>query len=319
MELPADPQLRWLVKRTSLLLSLGAEPVSGLVTPTAEHFPDPFDGSAESVARLLARTQELAGLGDLDISLAMVGAPDAAGSCGTGGCCGGGGGSADAHSRRVVRNDDGSYVVTIDPTQVRGAVALTTILVRAVALIFLTEIDGYEHVSPPEAERFTDLAATMLGFGALMANGSYMYAKGCGGVSVNTATALPVDQLAVALAMFCELFDVPVRSAARHLDVTPRASFSEASAWASSNRAVLRMVRANREAIERDVFTLAPARSWLARVFGLGRGGAVGASDADLDKLARDLSDRAPDKPQDPERARRLAELRDLVDESLSS
>ena len=45
MDLPAELQLRWLLRRTAKLLELGAEPVNGLILPTGDFFPDKFDGS----------------------------------------------------------------------------------------------------------------------------------------------------------------------------------------------------------------------------------------------------------------------------------
>ena len=61
MDLPAEPQLRWILSRTATLLEQGAEPVRGLVLPTGEFFPDRFDASPKAVATLMTRVQDHAG------------------------------------------------------------------------------------------------------------------------------------------------------------------------------------------------------------------------------------------------------------------
>src|SRR5262249_31477936 len=100
---------------------------------------------------------------------------------------------------------------------------------------------------------------------------SYIYAKGCGGVSIHSATRMPVDELALALAIFCALHDAPERAAARCLDgATAREHFDESVAWARSNASVVRLLRSNRGAIEADKYTLSPSRSWLSRALGIG-------------------------------------------------
>jgi hypothetical protein len=324
MDFPAEPELRWILRRTAELLELGAEPVRGLVLPTGEFFPDRFDGSPESVAALLARVQHHAGLGDLESEVAVVqpdGEAHKAPSCssGDGGCCGGGGHAIDAKLDRVKRNDDGSYTVAVGAGETKHSVALTTALVRAVTFMFLTEVDGYDGVPRDEREALTDLCASLLGFGVLISNGSYIYSKGCGGVTVQSATRMPVGETAVALAIFCHLHQVPERLAAKHLEVTPAAQFDEAAAWASSNASVLRRLRADPRAIVADDYSLSEARSWLARKLGFGRSkaGLHAPTDDDLAALEQDLKASAKKGPVDEAKAKRLAELRALVDETL--
>ena len=115
---------------------------------------------------------------------------------------------------------------------------LTTALVRSVAHMFMNEAGAYDGIASRDREPLTDLAAVLLGFGVLATNGSHIYKKGCGGVMVHSATRMPVDELTVALAIFCKLHDVSERTAARHLELTPRSHFDEAWAFASSNAAV---------------------------------------------------------------------------------
>jgi hypothetical protein len=316
MDLPAESQLRWLLDKTVLLLAFGAEPVGGLVTPTPEFFPDAFDGSPMSVARLLTRVQGHAGLGNLPSAVTIVtpeGAEEKA-SCSSGAC--GGSGKIEARLDRVARHADGSYEVKVGAGEVHNPVLLTTALVRATACMFLTEAGAYDEIAPSEREPVTDLAAVLLGFGVLVANGSYIYMKGCGGVNVHSATRMPVDEVTIALAVYARLHDISERAVSKHLEVTPSAHFEEAAAWAASNAPVVRMLRSDPEAIRKDLYTLSSARSWLARALGIGARKSVRASDEDLAELERSLAPLKKSSPVDAAKAKRLADLRALVDES---
>lgn len=324
MDLPAELQLRWLLRRTAKLLELGAEPVNGLILPTGDFFPDKFDGSAASFAALMGRIQRHAGLGDLPVELALV-TPEGEAqtvSCSSGAC--GGGGKIDTRLDRVARRDDGTYAVAIGVGEARNPTVLTTTLVRAVATMFMIECGAYEGEIPADREPLTDLAAVLLGFGVIVANGSYIYMKGCSGVQVHSATRMPVDEVTVALALFCKLHKIEGRIAARYLELTPREHLDEALVWASSNLALVEMLRAEPEAIEADKYTIAPARSWLSRVLVgfAGKKKPTPSAEDDLDALERAFAGSpalpaAKRAPADAAKARKLAELRALVDESL--
>ena len=324
MDLPSAPQLRWILSHVASLLELGAEPVRGLILPNGEFFPDRFDGSPGSVAALLERVQDHAGLAHLKVELAIV-TPESeaqAASCSSGAC--GGEGKIEVKLDRVARREDGGYRVAIGAGEIRSPVALTTGMVRAAACMFMIEADAYRGTLDGDREALTDLAGVMLGFGVLLANGSYLYSKGCHGVEVRSATRMPVDELTVALGLFCRLFDVPERTAAKYLDVTPAEHFDEGYAWASSNAAVVRLLRARPDAVRAGEFSLSPARSWLSRALApyVGRGRKAPATPEDeLATLEHALLSAAPSPGKksapDPARARRLAELKALVDESL--
>jgi hypothetical protein len=326
MDLPADPQLRWILSRTATLLEAGAEPVGGLVLPTATFFPDAFDGSPRAVAALLTRIQLHAGLADVPFDLVLF-SPNAADgeakkvSCSSG-ACGSGAVHAKLTGERVTARDDGGYTITIAAGEVLNPLILTTAMVRAVASVFLREADAYGSFIPEDREAVTDLAGVLLGFGVLLANGSYIYAKGCGGVQVQSATKLPVDEITVALGLFCRLFDVPERTAAKHLELTPSEHFDEGYAWASSNVAVVKLLRSDPDAVRADRYRLSESRSWLARALGVGKSKRPATPDEEVAELERAMIASAPKsgaKKADPAKARRLAELRALVDESLES
>jgi hypothetical protein len=321
MDLPADPQLRWILRRSATLVRLGAEPVRGLVQPTSEFFPDVFDGSPPTVATLLARIQEHAGLADLPVELSIV-TPEGEAqtvNCASGAC--GGTGKIEARLNRVGQREDGTYTVSVGTGELRNPTVLTTAFVRAVSCMFLTEAGAYDELEPGDREPATDLASVLLGFGVIAANGSYIYVKGCGGVAVHSATRMPVEEVGVALSIFCQLHDIPERVAAKHLDPTPREALDEGAVWARSNAAVVRLLRSNLAALEEDDFRLSPARSWLARTLGFGkRRPTARATDDELAELERSLAaspEAMPRRAPDEKKAKRLAELRALVDESL--
>lgn len=318
MDLPAETQIRWILRTTAALLEHGAEPVRGLVQPTAEFFPDRFDGSPRAVTDLMTRVQEHAGLADLSVELAVV-APE--GNAKSGGCSSGACGDALARGaklERAARIGAGAYRVAIGEGEARHPVALTTAFVRAASFMFLTEADAWGALPPPDREAGVDLAAVLLGFGVLAANGAYIYAKGCGGVKVQSVTRMPVDEVTLALAVYCQLHQVPERVAARHLEVTPRAHFEEASVWASSNAPLVRMLRAAPARIAADEYAIGEARSWLARALGIGKRRGPRSPEDDLAELERALPAAAAGARRlDPSKAGRLAEIRALVDESL--
>lgn len=324
MELPGEPQIRWILRRTATLVAAGAEPVRGLIVPTAEHFPDRFDGSPQAVAALMARVQEHAGLSDIHVDLAFITPEGEAqvGGCQSGAC--GSAGKLDVRLSRVTRRDDGSYVVAIGTGEVRHPAVLTTALVRAVSAMFMIEADAYDTLPVSDREAATDLAGVLLGFGVLLSNGSYVYMKGCGSVSVHSATKMPVEETTLALAVFCKLFGkthgFSDRLAAKHLEVTPRAHFEEAAVWASSNTKLIQLVHDDPNALLEDRFSLSESRSWLARVLGVGdtRKGKQGKQpEDDLAELERALASAQPKQLADPDKRKKLAEIRALVDESL--
>ncbi len=319
MELPAEARMRWILRNAAQLLELGTEPVRGLVLPDGTFFPDRFDGSPPAVAALRARLLDHAGLSHVEAEIGIV-SPEGqtqSASCSSGAC--GGTGKIDVRMERVARLDSGGYLVGVPLGEVSHPVVLTTGLVRAVAFVFLTEADAYAEFRQSEREAITDLAAVLLGFGALVANGAYVFMKSCGGSKVHSATKLQVEDAVLALAIFCELHGVDVRGARRGLDATQRELFDEAAAWSRSNASLVRMLRANRRALDEDLYKIAPARGWFSRTFAFGKKKKVDLDD-DATELERALMEAAPKSSRaelDPAKKARLAEIRALVEESL--
>ncbi len=329
-----ETQIRWILRTSARLLSDGAEPVRGLVQPTGAFFPDAFDGSPKAVAALSARILEHAGLADVAAEV-NIAAPDGSvqkASCSSGAC--GGGGAIDTRLDRVSKRSDGTYVIGLAAAETKHPVALTTTLARAVALIFLVESGAMESTPPRDLEATVDLAAVLLGFGVLMANGSHIYQKGCGGVAVHSATKMSVEEIGMALAVFCALHEVPDRLAQKHLTTTPQEAFDEAAVWCASNRKIVKLLRSDPAAIEEDRYQLGEARSWLARALGIGRKKKPATVDDELAQIEKWVqtadsgvwgfgsrsASSAPGpsakKEIDPAKAARLAEIRAFIEEN---
>jgi len=185
-----------------------------------------------------------------------------------------------------------------------------------VAGMFLFESEAVRVVPRAELEPTTDLAAALLGFGVLVANGSYIYAKSCGGVKVHQATAMPVEQTTLALALACALFKLPTGTAQKHLELTQREHFEEARAFVDSHGPIVKLLLKDPELVKRGAYELGETKSWLARVLGIGKKPKTELpSEDDLASLG--AAKRKVKAPVDEARARRLAEIRALVDEGL--
>jgi hypothetical protein len=131
---------------------------------------------------------------------------------------------------------------------------------------------------------------------------------------------MPIEEVTVALAVHCQLHGFSAKSASRQLDPTPRDHFEAARAWAESNAKVIELIESDPEVVIEGGYTLSEGRSWFSRLFGIGRAKAPALPTADqLEHVAAEVATTSSRqrRSEDPERARRLAALRALVDESL--
>jgi hypothetical protein len=255
MELPSDPSLRSIVKtfahlRASHGAAIGAPP---LVQPTAEYFPDEFRADGPSVAGLLRRMMGYAPLSsELSVELSIVMRdPDAMGGCGSGPCGTAPGG---ASAVDVIELDDG-YRVVVDAADVGNPDVLSTSLARSVGALVLYEAG--ERVARVASE----IAAVVCGFGILLLNGSSVWAKSCGGLRMTQATVLPVEETAVALALFVALHGRKNSHARRHLGATQREAFDLAQDWVESNPTLIASLRDRPERLESGELDFEPVRS----------------------------------------------------------
>jgi len=287
-----------------------------LVLPNGEFFPDVFTGDEASVQRMLDRLLEHAGLADMALVARFWGEP--AGSCGTGACGSCGPTQAEPESEPVQRLVDAGehWQVNVLPNEVSSPVALGSGLCQAVALAVLREADA-----PPRMplNLAVDVTAIALGYGVLLLEGSHIYRKSCGGPSIARTTALGPTEVALVLALSAAVSEQTLSKVSKHLSATQQEAFAEATAWADSNPAVVRSLRADPARVARGEFQLRETSSWLGRwLGGKLRRAPTAESATTIEELEAALTAGATApralRPRDP----KLEEARRLVDEALS-
>lgn len=356
MELPDLGGRAELVRRYAHLLQhfgseIGTRP---LVRQNGEFFPDRFEKDEASLARLVRRLQTHAGLDDIPLQVRLSSLDDApveasGGSCNTSASssCGSGGCAPaavpqGAAAARLVEEKVGSqsgWVLNVFDAELHHPVALTCKLAQALASLFLAETQSA--TAPVEAplEVSLDLACVALGLGNLVLEGSYVYAKSCGGPSVTQLTALNVGELAVACSLFIAVGGHSGRRALAELGTTQRALLAEANDWAASNPRIIEQLATDPGQLATNAPKLGEARPWLLRLFdrpalrsakngpepSLERALSGELGDAELRRLyqsARNTEPKAPAAATGPSAALNAAdrdELRSLVDEALRS
>jgi hypothetical protein len=300
MDLPSDDALRWIVSAYARLRARHADAFTGpaLVQPTGAFFPDEFRLDAASVERLLRRLIGYSPVvDDVGIELAFIEPSEqAGGGCGSSAC----GPAGSSGARPTVQEVDDGYRVFVATSDVPNPDLLTTSLARAVGALVLHEAG--EDVDAGDDE----IAGVACGFGVLLASGSSVWAKSCGGLRMAQATALSVEELTVALALFVGIHHVKVSEARAHLGATQREAFDLALAWVESNPLLLETLRDRPALLEKGVFDIEPVRGLVGRW--------LHKRKLDQELRAPVVSSRAP---LTDEKRHRLEEARALVDEVL--
>ncbi len=303
MQLPPLQVTRAVVQRYCRVLHRYADECGDrpLVLPNGQFFPDPFVGDLPSVVALVRRMQVHAGMDDVPIDVELV-HPDrptpTGSSCSSGACSVPQ--SASGIERMVDLGD--SWLLRVSTRELKHPVALTTNLVRSLAFIFLVETQREGEVLEPPVDITADLVAVALGFGSLMLQGSYIYAKSCGGPQVASVTKIGVSELSVAVALFALLGQHNISSAVKELDITQRSLLSEAHVLLKANPALLKQIHNDPRAVSTQEFALSEPRGFLGRLFSNrkssrpSRGIQLDAisSDMDLDEVESLLIDMPP-------------------------
>lgn len=301
MELPDDEALRWIVRTYAGLRARHGDGIGepAIVQPTGEFFPDAFRLDAPSVERFLRRMIEHAPISDhLEIDLAFSEAPEGrAGGCGSDAC---GAGVPGAARRANVEPVEPGYRVWVAASEVPRADLLAGSLSRAIGGLVLHEAD--ETVDAATSE----VAAVACGFGVLLANGAAVWAKGCGGLRMASATVLSVEEIGVALALFAALHGRKPSEARAHLGPTQREAFDEGVDWVDSNPMLVEALRDRPVLLEAGIFDLEPVRGPFGRWW-------YGRRRRKEHRLAAHVQ--AP--PMTEDRRRHLEDARALVDEVL--
>lgn len=261
MPLPSEDMLVELVARYAHVRAAHGEAFEGaeLVTPTSEHFPDHWARDRESLGRLLARVVSYTPLGeDVPLELALV--EDAAddGHC-TSGCA--------RPGSRVdgVQRVGAGYRVPLPMSETASPARLVCALARGVSAAVLAEAG--DDVDGADVGAWSEVFAVAAGFGVVLLEGSHVYTRACGGPSVHRGTALGTGELAVLLALFCELTNARPRAARKHLGATQAEAFDEAGAFVRANAEVVDKLRDAPELLEGGAFSFGKKRGVLARMF----------------------------------------------------
>ncbi len=301
MDLPSENALRWIVRAYARLRAAHGEAIGApaLVQPTAEFFPDEFRGDGPGVSRLLNRMVMYAPVAD-DLRIELVffaeGGGSSAAGCGSVACASGAG--FDVRARGVEEVQDG-YRVFVATADVGHADRLTASLARSVGALVLAEAG--EEIGAETAE----ISAVACGFGVLLANGAAVWAKSCGGLRMACATALSVEKIAVALALFVAVHAIDESEARAHLHATQREALDRALAWTASNPLLTEALRHHPARLEAGAFQIEPVRGLLGRWLHHRR----------MDREMRAAPATQPARSE--EQRRRFEEARALVDEVL--
>jgi len=333
MQLPPLQVTRAVVQRYCRLIhrykdDLGERP---LVLPTGDFFPDQFRGDLDSVRALVQRMQGHAGLSDVPVTVELVDQATlgSTGSCSSGGC----GVPQNGGGLERLADLGDAWLLRVPTFELRHPVALTTNLVRSLSYIFLVESQTEGEVLEPPVDVTADLVAVALGFGPLMLQGSYIYAKGCSGPQVASVTKISVAELAIAVALFSLLGQHTITSALKELDVTQRSLCAEAHELLNSNPALIQNIRRSPLSVSTQPFDLVPPRSFIGRFFSsrkpkAGKLGGIRmdaiSADLELDEVEALLIDMPPSSRAGraqlrPSRRPDQDELSALVAESLNA
>lgn len=290
MQLPPLQVTRAVVQRYCRLLhrygdDLGFRP---LVLPNAQFFPDAFLGDLDSVQTLVARMSAHAGLNDIPVTVELVDVDRAhasPSSCSSQSC---GVPQTAAGLDRLVDLGD-SWLLRVSTAELRHPVALTTNLARSLAFVFMVETQREGELLEPPVDVTADLVAVALGFGPLMLQGSYIYAKSCGGPQIARVTKVGVSELAVVTSLFALLGDHSLTRALRELDVTQRTLLSEAHDLLRSNPALIARIRRSPKEVSTSDFDIKPTRSFMARLFLRGSKKSRARSGIRIDAITADM------------------------------
>ena len=217
-----------------------------------------------------------------------------AGGCGSAACGTDGAGNV---GRPDVEELDEGYRVWVAAADVPRAEVLAGSLSRAIGALVLHEAG--EPVDP----RTSEIVAAASGFGVLLTNGAAVWSKACGGLRMACATALSVEEVSVALALFTAVHRRKPSEARGHLGTTQREAFDAALEWVGSNRAMLEALRDRPVVLEKGVFAIEPLRGTFGRWL-------------HQRKQEKELSvPAATAAPMSEERRRHFEEAKALVDE----
>ena len=238
-----------------------------LVLPTSAFFPDRFTGDAASVARLVTRMMQHAGLEDVPMTTRVV-AEDEPASPHEGGCSSGCAVpvASAAGAPRLVDDGDG-FVLNVPAPELGHPVVLTTMVARALGHVLLVESLSPGAATGDPLELLADYTAVALGFGPLLLEGAYIYSSGCGGPKVAQATRASLPELAIVTALFVEMGGHSARKAGKDLGATQADALGQALEWAKTNHELCQRLARDPSRVAEGDYSLRDAKPWLLRLF----------------------------------------------------
>jgi hypothetical protein len=315
MDLPSDDSLRLIVQTYAAFRAAHGEAIGtpDLVEPNETYFPDAITLSAEGIATLLRRMLSYAPVGnDVPIALTFLEEENAksGGGCSSGAC-----GSDDAKGggiRGGVTETADHYVVALNTMDARDPILLTTSLARSIGSVVRLEAGEEEsRVDATVRGAEAEVAAAAIGFGILLANGSHVYAKGCGGVRMHQGTHLSLMETAIVLALFVRVHEADPARARSHFQTTQKEAWDDALAWVDSNDAIVAALVDHPESLATGHFTLQSTKGFLSRLFGKKRDRLPSEMEIAMSAHVR------PRRVRSADEERRLAEAKALVNEAL--
>ena len=331
-----------------------------LVLPNTTYFPDPFTGDEKSVRKLVRRMKKYAGMDDVPVKVRVLGL-DESDSGARNSCCGDGchtstqsehassldtvnpGATSGASSRdcgtgscgrcdsaeqldatepRLVDLGD-EWLVQIPASELKRDVILTTNIAKLIGLIFLLENlpQGARIEDPVDAN--VEIAGTVLGFGALLLEGSYLYSKSCGGPKISRATSLSCSELAILTALFVARGNHKSNALKSQLGTTQAAAYREAEVLIRANRQIVEKLATDAQQLMSGNFTLRNSIGLWERFFGgksAGKSQSHHSDDIDIGELETMLASTPGIHRRSKARAAddRHDELRALVDDALA-
>ena len=282
-----------------------------LIEPNGEYFPDEFKLEPAAIDRLMRRMMSYAPLStDLDVELAFFEADgegaSPGGGCGTGACGTPGTKQAANPAMRGAVETPNGYAVVVAAADVGEPKLLTASLARSMGRLVLFEAG--EEVDARVEGALSELTGVACGLGVILLNGACIYKKSCGGMRRHQGTALGVEELALACALFVRVTDRKPNAVRRHLEVTQREAFDIALDWVDGQPKLVRALAKDPATLEDGIFVLEEKKGLLSRLLSRKRD--------DDPPEAMPLAPR-PAKVRSEEELRRLAETKALVEEAL--
>ena len=279
MDLPNDDALRRIVTSYAYLRAAYGKGIGepALVQPTAEFFPDHFTPDVAGVDRMLRRMLDCAPVSsELAVELEiLVPGEDQGGGCGSA-ACGPGARAGDSSARAVLEELDDGYRVVVWASDVGTPALLGASLSKSMGALVLHEAGeplvrrgarspARQGATPMTWTEETEMAAVVAGFGVLLANGAAVWGKSCGGLRMAQATALPVEEIAVGLALFVAVQRGAMSRARKHLGLTQREAFEVACDWVDCNPMLVESLRDRPDELAARVVDLEPVRGILGQ------------------------------------------------------